>query len=172
MTTAPYVYLDTCLISGLVRADLPQIEYSSLLELLKLQKNGTIRLVTSPVANDELKKIPKEYREKHEIIYNLLTDVPIHRWGSITGLSPIGIPGFGHRRLNKDYLKLQNILPDIEDAKHIYQAICNSVDVFLTADYRTIVSKRSPIEASFTIRIRSPNEFANECGINRNSVGE
>ena len=156
------VYLDTCIISGLAKEDLPTEEYGTLTRILALRKRGVIQLITSTVAKAELDKIPDEFRTKHEIIYNLLDDIPVQRWRSITGLSPIGIPGFGFGRLNRDYLKLQQMLPDLEDAKHLYQAIRNGVHVFLTVDARTILGKRDMVEEAFAIKLRRPSEFLRE----------
>ena len=156
------VYLDTCIISGLAKEDLRKEEYMALKEILVLRKTGKVQLVTSPIAKAELEKIPEALRIKHEVIYNLLSDVPIKRFRSITGLSPIGVPGFGYGRLNRDYLRLRQLLTDEEDAKHLYQAIRNGIQVFLTTDFRTILRKRAIVEKSFSIKLRSPTEFIRE----------
>jgi len=158
------VYLDTCIISGLAKEDLPKEEYRALNSVLSLRKSGAIQLVTSFVVKAELEKIPEEFRIKHEVIYNLLSDVPVKRFRSITGLGPVGVPGFGFGRLNRDYLKLRQLLRDAEDAKHVYQAIRNGIQVFLTIDLRTILRNRAVVEESFLIKLRSPSEFMREWG--------
>jgi hypothetical protein len=161
------VYLDTCIISGLAEEDLHPEEYYYLSQILYLHKRVIIQIVTSPVAKSEIDRIPFKFRTKHEIIYNLFSDIPVQRWRSITGLSPIGIPGFGYGRVNRDYLKLQRILPDIEDAKHLYQAIRNGVHVFLTVDARTIIVKRDVVEKEFAIKLLRPSELLREIGRKR-----
>ena len=70
-------YLDTCVISGLAKEDIAQEEQKALLNILKEQKSGDLKLVTSDLTKRELENIPYEYRQKHEVIYNLVADVPI-----------------------------------------------------------------------------------------------
>lgn len=151
------VYLDTCIISGLAKEDLIEQEYEALKFVLGLRKKGAIQLVTSPVAKAELDKIPVKWRNKHENIYNLLNDVPMKRFRSIPFLDLMDLTGLG--RLNRDYLKLRQLLADEEDAKHVYQAVRNGIQVFLTTDFRTILRNRAVVEEAFLIKLRKPSEF-------------
>jgi hypothetical protein len=70
-------YLDTCIVSGLAKGDLAQADTEALLEVLQRHKHGAVSLVTSRVTKEEIDCIPKKYRLPHEVIYNLLADLPV-----------------------------------------------------------------------------------------------
>ena len=72
-------YLDTCIVSGLAKEDLAQPDLEALLKGLQKHKNEALSLVTPRVTKEEIDHIPKEYRLKHEVIYNLLSDLPVAR---------------------------------------------------------------------------------------------
>jgi hypothetical protein len=55
-------YLDTCLLSALVKGDIPQSELNALKDLLVRFKRGEVSLFCSSAVEDELKKIPEAYR--------------------------------------------------------------------------------------------------------------
>ena len=156
------IYLDTCLVSGLFKQDLqPPDEQSALMDILLLHKSGEVRLVTSEETRKELDRIPEEYRAAHYAFYNLLSDVP-YAW-----IYPIFHPYLSPADINNvmalwrppEYLKLKEILPDETDVVHVFQAIRNSCDVFLTTDRKTILSKRAAVEEIFPIKLLSPVKF-------------
>ncbi len=162
----PSVYLDTCIISGIAKMDLPEEEISSLLAVLKHGKKGNLKIITSKVSKDEINKIPIEYRQKHELIYYLLTELPyVHNFrnvwqnGTIIGVG-VGV-GFGHynRKIDPTLSKLRSLLPHKNDALHIFQAIKNKSQYFLTTDYKTIIKFRNKIEEIHKIKIVSPIEL-------------
>jgi hypothetical protein len=73
----PRAYLDTNLVSGIRKQDLGA-EQQALRRFLAAHKQGTIALVTSPVTNEEIQRLPSgAVREAHEDIYALLSDVPL-----------------------------------------------------------------------------------------------
>jgi len=116
------VYLDTCIISGLAKEDLTQNELNSLLQLLKMSKSGDITLVTSLYTFQEIKKIPKKYRNRHEIIYNLISDLPqIDSKVTNSGIIRLGVGK--SIQVDPIFNELKTILPGEKDALHIYQAI-------------------------------------------------
>jgi len=159
-------YLDTCIVSGLAKEDLSSDELESLQQILKERKKGKVSLVTSPVAKEELDKIPKEkYRFKHETIYNLLSDVPVVKEFQWLSRGPMGMGmgmsmgPVGGKRLDPLFDKLINLLPDEADARHLFQAAKNNVQYFITTDNKTILSYREQIEALCKVKVVNPQEF-------------
>ncbi|WP_447600563.1 hypothetical protein [Nitrospira sp. Nam80] len=158
--TAPLgAYLDTCVVSGLAREDLPDVELAAQDQILDAQKRRLISLVTSRVTKEEIEKIPQSYRRKHQTIYNLLADIPVakaFRRNKPWSLLPwdLGV------RLQPMLAQLITTLPDEADARHIYQAAQNGVQYFVTTDYRTILAHRAKIERIAGIKAASPREFA------------
>jgi hypothetical protein len=65
-------------------------------------------LVTSRITKEEIDRIPKEYRLQHEVIYNLLSDLPVARaFRTDSGLMLMGVGG--GVRLHPMLAKLQAI---------------------------------------------------------------
>jgi predicted nucleic acid-binding protein len=156
----PTGYLDTNLLSGLVKEDVGVAELAGLRDLLRRRKAGEIELVTSDVADQELARIPEEFRSRHEDIYLLLDDVRTvaeeQRFASL----PLLLNSY----IEIDPLleQLAEILPDHDDARHIFQAAKNGIDYFLTCDRKTILSRADAIEAVAPIKVRSPRQLADE----------
>ena len=157
-------YLDTCIVSGLAKQDLKTEEHVALRRILETQKQGSLSLVTSQVTREEIEKIPEAYRSQHETIYYLLSDVPVARAFQIysRGLMGMGMGmgmGAGIRRLHPILAKLNTLLPDEADARHLYQAARNDVQYFLTTDAHTILSYREQIEDICKVKAVNPQEF-------------
>jgi len=151
-------YLDTCIVSGLAKEDLSPDELEALRRILEERKQGNVSLVTSQVAKEEIERIPEEHRSKHEIIYNLLSDVPVARaFRTDPSLPLMGVGG--GVRLHPILAKLNALLPDEADARHIYQAARNSVQYFVTTDARTILAHWERIEDICQVKALSPQEF-------------
>jgi hypothetical protein len=66
---------------------------------------------------------------------------------------------------DSDLASLQAILPDQNDVRHLFQAMRNGVDYFVTADKRTILSRAAAIEQQFAIRVRLPSGLVAELGL-------
>lgn len=64
-----------------------------------------------------------------------------------------------------DLAALRAILPDENDARHLFQAIGNGVDYFVTRDERTILSRSAAIERQFAIRVRLPSRLVADLGL-------
>ena len=160
-------YLDTCLVSGLTKADLRPSQQEALFQLLQAHKSRRIALVTSHITREELLKVPAEGRAQHEVIYALLEDVPPAREFRETtyGEGTYGSGTYGGRGEAPVLSRLKTILPDALDARHVFQALENGVDYFTTDDTRTIVSRRSEIEARYSIKVRLPSELVDELGL-------
>jgi hypothetical protein len=151
-------YLDTCIVSGLAKEDLKADELEALRQILEKRKQGNVSLVTSRIAKEEIEKIPVTYRFKHEIVYNLLSDVPVAKAFRTDPRLPLMGIGGGVRQ-HPMLAKLRTLLPDDADARHLYQAARNSVQYFLTTDARTILSYREQIENICNVKAVNPHEF-------------
>jgi hypothetical protein len=139
--------LDTCIISGLVRWDLPEQELAALEHILAARKRGGVSLVTSYIAKVEIDRVSPTYRAVHTVIYHLLADVPSARfWHVDTGLMLMGVSGGTGRRQNRLFITLRNLLPDAEDAMHVFQAAKNTVCFLITTDHRTLIRFSGDIE--------------------------
>ena len=158
MSDLPTAYLDTSVVSGLAKGDLNEADAKALLHLLKAGKQGDINLVTSTVTKDEIANVPEMHRSSHEMIYNLLADVPAARqYHTDSGLMLVGVGG--GQREDPLLASLKSILPDENDALHLFQAAKNEVTFFLTADRRTIIRHREAIEAACSIKAVDPVEL-------------
>ena len=154
VNTVPTAYLDTCLISGIARNDLQPREQDALRELLGLYERGTLRLLTTSVAHDEISRIPEEYRAPHEDVYSRLLNVPTVRVGGLTRPSSIGLPMANPNwRL---WRGLNSLLTD-DDAKHVFQAIKHRVTFFVTVDCQTILRHEMVLKERFRLNALSPS---------------
>jgi hypothetical protein len=151
-------YFDTCIISGLAKEDLDTAQQTALVEVLRFYKAGSVELVTSELAQEEIIRIPERHRIRHEVIYNLLANIPITRAKWIdSGLSLLGVGGGS--RFDPLYLELRTILPDELDAQHIFQAIKSNADFFVTTDKRTILRHRQDLESRYALKLVLPSEL-------------
>ena len=152
--------MDTCIVSGLARNDLKEAEFDSLMSLLKKYKDGLIHITTSEVTIAEIKKIPIQFQTQHNIIYNLISNVPTaQKYNTNSGLTLMGCGGGSTKDVL--YVALENILPDKEDAEHIFQAIKNNATHFLTTDEKTIIKFKKDIENLAKISIMTPSQLIN-----------
>jgi len=142
-------YLDTCIVSGLAKEDLPTAEQEALGDLLAFHKKKQIDLVTSVVTQEELKKIPPSARRRHEIIYNLLTDVPLTR-AKIANTGLLLMRAAGGTIEDPLYTELKKILPDENDALHVFQAMKSGCIYFVTTDRKTILKHRTKVFLKFS----------------------
>jgi hypothetical protein len=153
------IYVDTCVVSGLAKTnDLCPPVIEALWRILDLHEAAQVHLLTSSVMKDEIAKIPEQYRTRHRALYTLFAKIPItatHRTDS--GLTLMGVGG--GQRTDPLFKALQGILPDEPDARHIFQAVKNKVDYFLTVDKRTILRHRVAVENCCGIKVFNPKEM-------------
>jgi hypothetical protein len=103
-----------------------------------------------------------------EALYYLLDDVPEipEEFGmpSVFGGAPFGAAPFAGGYLVTDEMlaRLREILPDENDARHIFQAAQNDIGYFITCDERTILRHTVAIEAAAPIRPRLPSQVLAE----------
>jgi hypothetical protein len=151
-------YLDTCIVSGLAKGDLAQADIEALLKVLQRHKDRAVSLVTSRVTKEEIDCIPRKYHLLHEVIYNLLVDLPVVKaFRTDSGLMLMGV-GRGIR-LHPMLAKRITLLTDEADARHLYQAARNGVRYLITTDARTIVSRKAEIEEISDVLAVRPTEF-------------
>jgi len=162
------VYLDTCIISGIAEMDLPDNDIDALINIFEQSKKGKIKIATSLISKEEIGKIPIKYRKKHELIYYLLTDLtyfnylkPIMNYGSTIIGCGVGVGFSSHLKRKVDPIlnKLKLLLPDKNDALHIFQAAKNKIQYFLTVDRKTILRFENQIEEICKIKVIRPQEF-------------
>ena len=60
------VYLDTCIVSGLIKEDLGEDEFVTLDRILEAWQAHQVDLCTSKVTSEELSKVPDRYRREHD----------------------------------------------------------------------------------------------------------
>lgn len=153
--TRSKAYLDTCIVSGLAKEDLAPLEQSAVMYLLQAHKQGELKLVTSAVTAKEISQIPEESRRAHSVIYSLLSDVPSVVLSSTTSLSVMGTPGPG--RDDPLFANLKCLLPDPEDAEHVFQAARNGVHYFVTVDRRTMLKHAAQVESLCGVKLVAPS---------------
>lgn len=151
-------YLDTCIVSGLAKEDLPSAEQMALLIILRFHKSGDVQLVTSILVKEEIDKIPEEHRMRHEIVYNLLANIPVSQvsWTD-SGLTLMGVGG--GKKVDSLYLELKALLPDELDAQHIFQAVKSGAKYFVTTDNHTILKYREALITKYNLSVIAPSEL-------------
>lgn len=137
---------------------------SDIEKILNLSRSEKIKLRASPHAKAELEKISEEYRQEHIDMYNSFDSMEIinSHWHTSAGgfmVNPGTFMNSGGSREDPDFTYLKKILPDEMDVKHMFQAIRNDFEVFLTADNKTILRKRKDIEEKHKIKILDPKEL-------------
>jgi hypothetical protein len=154
----PKPYLDTCVVSGLAKNELPTDVTSALLAILEVHKAGRIALVTSKLVHDEISKIPTAHCLLHTVIYSLLADVPLV---DMTVRSPPFKPtSFPFGVESAPLLeKLEVFLPDKKDAEHVYQAVRNGASFVITVDRKTMLKHAEAVWKLCGVRLVSPVEF-------------
>ena len=126
----PRAYLDTCLVIGMRKQDLGA-EQEPLRRILHAGKQGRLALVTSHVTQKEIQRGRSAIRDVDEVIYLLLTDVPVPDEETLVPRPVKAGPGlFGPVVVtHQDLGTLRAILPDENDASHLFQAISNGVEL-------------------------------------------
>lgn len=161
-------YLDTCIVSGLVKSDLRADEEMALRRILKARDLGAIEIVTSEVTKAELNRIPSQHRARHIEAFTLLAKVPTAP--TLIGSSRfIGGPNVtvltaGWR---EDPLlgQLRNLLPDPEDADHAFQAAQNGAGYLITVDRATFLKYAAQVAQLCEVRLVTPVQFE-QCILN------
>ena len=152
-------YMDTCLVSALVKRDIALSEFAALQEILARFERGEITLMCSSAVEDELAKIPSDFREPHLAQLKVFGTIPRVQPGGITRLGLAGAPA-ANPRYNL-WRRLRALLPDNEDAEHVFIASCNRMRHLITVDGRTLLRHRVAVLGLCGVELVSPTEFIN-----------
>jgi hypothetical protein len=150
-------YLDTVLVSGLVKRDIDPVELDALTEILSRFARAELALVCSKAVEAELAAIPSDYRGPHIEQLKVFRSIPRAEPGGITRLTVMGVPGANPYRALWD--QLQALLPDPADAEHVFVAASNRVKVLITVDKRTMLNHRGAVRALCAVELMRPTEF-------------
>src|SRR5262245_14946342 len=140
------LYLDTSIVSGIAKNDLPAHERTACAAILQAEAAGHVELCASPVTKRELSAIPAGHRGAHDGVYNALLIIP--EVGDTLLQVDIQQPGRSGIRgplpviTDVDHVALRSILrgnkrSDIRtetDARHIWEAFKADADYFVTDD--------------------------------------
>lgn len=148
------IYLDTCIVSGLAKGDIPAADLNAMEWILREHRVRNLRLSTSPVTRMELEKIPARFRIAHSAIYGLLDVVP----------AQLSFGFWNNEKAIEDpywwiYERLSWLLPDEIDVYHVLFAIKAGIHHFVTTDSRTILKHRKILLRDFDVRAMSPRVF-------------
>jgi predicted nucleic acid-binding protein len=138
--------------------------------LLQAHSEGVLELVTSSVTLEELEKHEsEEKREPLLDIYRLLRKITFVAEDDLLWQT-IGRPGqsrvYGPLPVKAaDLERLKTILPDADDARHLFQAARNGIDYFVTGDQDTILKHWEEVEIAVSIRVCSPSDLVYELGL-------
>jgi hypothetical protein len=154
------VYLDNAIVAALARGQGGPDEEAALEKVLEAAgPEKRLNLVTSPVTAEEIAEIPEEHRPPHRAIYQLLSRVPMaEELGLNLFLVLPALPVRPHPLL----VQLRKFLAET-DARHVFQAIRNGADVFLTLD-GGIIHHRKTL-TGLGIKVLKPPELAVETSL-------
>jgi len=150
------VYIDTNIVSRLAKADMTPPVGAALINILELFNQGKLELVTSDLSKkeiDKLNSVPNIDRDKWnlDVVVSLLKKVPFVQDHKLIGFNSYWdrLGGFSNPIMEDDHISatLRGIGLDRTDAHHLMVAIRAECDVFLTLDKRTILNRRTEVEA-------------------------
>ncbi len=154
-------YLDTCLISAIVKSDLKEAEQLALINIHEKYIAREIELFASEHVEEELNKIPLNYRQQHLDMFGIFGLVPKLIVGGLTRLGPIGVPTANPKR--RALNSLLSLLPDGDDAWHLLIASSNRITYFVTADESTVIKYKEKIKDICGVEALLPSEFLAYC---------
>lgn len=108
----------------------------------------------------EIQALPTHYQGPHIEVWNGLRKLPASRvtWTDEVG----GVPSVTTDPL---YSALEPILTDPSDRLHVYYAAKQKVNYFATVDERTILSKKTRLEAITPMRFGTPAQIVGYIGL-------
>jgi predicted nucleic acid-binding protein len=153
------VYLDNNIVSAIAKDDTPK-ESNAIDLLLRASGDGKVDLVTSEVTLREIEAYQDNAKRRLvERTYQLLAKVPIVRWDDL-----IGMHSYGDSRTwitapmiqnDPGYTALLALGLDVVDAQHLFVAIKNACDAFLTCD-RSVLRLATEIKSMI---VQKPSDF-------------
>lgn len=149
-------YLDTCLVSALVKNDIDTTEQQALAEILGRYERGEVMLTCSPVVEAELAKIPANFSGPHLNLLSKFASVPKSQVGGVTRMGPAGTPT-GNLRYAL-WRSIRRVLQE-QDAWHVFVASRNRIRYLVTVDRRTMLSRSQEVLQVSGVHLVSPSEF-------------
>jgi len=110
----------------MVKHELSSADSQALITMSYLIQENKLSMCTSTVMLDELNRIPPQYREPHIEVYNALKIIighPSTNWIDDNPCSPM----FNKPTMHPIFAQLLKIVPDKNDARHLFQAKMNIV---------------------------------------------
>ena len=159
-------YLDNCIApSGMVNNQIEQAELDALIELFRREEAGTVSLCTSEVTKEEIARIPASARVPFEDVYAGFERVPMvaeeFRLPKLLTSMRSGVTS-GPIVEDAKLGSLRDILPDLDDARHVYQAVCNGDEYFVTRDQKSILAHAEAVKAAVGITLCWPSDLVEE----------
>lgn len=142
----------------MVKGELSSADSQAVARMGQLVADSRLSFWTSTVMKDELDRIPEPYRQEHLDAYNALRIVAGHPTTSWIDDDP-NSPTYQQQTVHLTFRKLQALLPDPDDARHLFQASANSVQDFITVDRATILNRSSQISDTVGLRVWSPADY-------------
>ena len=144
------IYLDTVLISSLIKEDIAPKELAALKQMTALHQKGSIVCYVSELVKKELCRLPKKHMKTHIEAYELFECSQLFKHEAVMDIIGTGIIPFP-----REYPLLSELKQvfDEADAKHVFQAINNDM-FFITVDKGILNNRRE-------FKIFCPTEFIN-----------
>jgi hypothetical protein len=155
------VYLDTCVVSALVKGELSSADSRGFLTIADAVRSSDVTLWASTVVKREIDQIPPPFRQKHLDAYNALHIVrgsATTNWIDDRSAST----SYGQSIVHPTFQVLTQIVPDRTDAEHLFQASMSGARDFVTTDRRTILSKATELRSRLGINVHSPAQFGTQ----------
>lgn len=136
------VYLDTCIVSETYKGTIKDEDFNALDVLSDMDR---IKFLVSDVMKEELYKIKDDSQRKSlAVLYKIFSKCTRHTTVHRMVVGAYGRMAYGRGSATYDplYASIKNIFTQKDkDPEHIFQAVKNGCDYFLTVDYKTILKK-------------------------------
>lgn len=144
-------YLDTCLISAVIKLDLNEIDQLALNKINDKYIANEVELFVSEHVEEELIKIPLQFRQKRLDVFDMFASAPK---ATVGGVTKIGLHGGVAANPKRRQMKaLLSLLPDKDDAWHLFIASRGRPEIIRYP--HTLLSESFCIQGSFSLAILS-----------------
>jgi hypothetical protein len=155
-SSTPAILVDTNIVSGLVKGDLPHDQAQAVVTIVEMMQRSDVTLAGTTVMRDELNKIPARHRSPHIAVADTLRTLKTS--SGVTWLDP----NTGAVVESPTYSALCGILPDEPDARMIAIGEEHRQDFFMTDDRASVLKHREQIASVCSIKARRPTEVLAE----------
>jgi predicted nucleic acid-binding protein len=158
-SSAPLVFLDTCVFSAAARGDQPS-HTSAISVLLDSANAGVIHAIASSRVRDELARIPVKYRAPHLAALSRTSEFPK---SLVTWLETRA--DVASIQTDSRYRELSTILSGSTDPALVVDALDAGARYWITVDKKTVLSKRSALQSLVPIEVLDPSECVQALGL-------